>query len=303
MRSSMSTHTALSAAAGLAVAVTALFGLTACSGSGSEPSTADSATSTSAATPTSSAKVSPPAINNAGELSVCTPLPLGAKPLFYFDANNQPAGVAVDLGKAFSHELGLKYVAVSTSFPSLIPSLQGKKCDVIMGSLFITPPREQQVDFVPYLNSAYTFVGAPNNPKNITGLDDSLCGIKVVTTTGQSSIPLVQEQSKTCQADGKGAVALTQVDSAAVGEKMVSSGQADAYMATVADLVYAAKNSDGAYQVVGEPFDKVKIGAAVTKGNSTLQKAIQDAFTSISSDGSYKGILDKYGLGDLAYTD
>jgi polar amino acid transport system substrate-binding protein len=250
-----------------------------------------------------SAAVSPPAIQDAGTLAVCSALGLGAKPLFYYDENQKPSGVAVDLATAFAKELDLEYKAVDIAFPSLIPALQANRCDVIMSSLFITPEREKEVSFVPYLLSAGTFVAAPGNPKNITGMDDSLCGLTVATTVGQSAIADAEAQSKECEANGEPAIKLTQLDSAAIGEKLVANGQADAFMATVADLAYAASNSDGAFEVVGEPFSPVTIGAAVRSDNPKLQEALQGAFDAIRENGTYDEVLQKYDIEDLAYTD
>lgn len=246
------------------------------------------------------AKLAPPAILEAGQLSVCTALGLGAKPLFYFDTDMKPSGLAVEFATAFAAKLGLKYKAVSTAFPSLIPSLQAGKCDVIMSSLFITPTREQQVAFVPYLLSAGTFVAAPGNPRHITGMNDSLCGLKVATTVGQSAIATIEEQSKKCAAAGKREIELTQLNSSAAGQQMVANRQVDAFMATVADLVYAAAHSNGTYEVAGEPFRPVVIGAAVRKDNVALKDAIQQAFDAVRADGTYTKLLDQYGLGKLA---
>jgi polar amino acid transport system substrate-binding protein len=74
-------------------------------------------------------------------------------------------------------------------------------------------------------------------------------------------------------------------------------------MATVADLAYAASNSDGAFEVVGEPFSPVTIGAAVRSDNPKLQEALQGAFDAIRENGTYDEVLQKYDIEDLAYTD
>lgn len=45
----------------------------------------------------------------------------------------------------------------------------------------------------------------------------------------------------------------------------------------------------------------IKVGAAVTKGNTDLAKALQSEFTKMNNSGSYKKILDTWHMTSLAY--
>jgi polar amino acid transport system substrate-binding protein len=91
-------------------------------------------------------------IEQAGSLKVCAfndSTPPGAS----HDATGKLAGSKIDLGWAVAAKLGLQAQFVESGFAALIPTLQAKQCDVIMGTLYIKPEREKVVDFVPYLYS------------------------------------------------------------------------------------------------------------------------------------------------------
>lgn len=250
-----------------------------------------------------SATVSVPAINEEGVLSVCTALGLGAIPLFYFDADQEPRGIEIEMAQAVAEDLGLEYRPVSTAFPSLIPSLDAKQCDLVMGSLFITEERAEVVDFVPYLESGSVLIVASDNPADVTEFGPELCGIRVGSPAGSSASVALKELSEECSADGDPAIVLTEVDSAATGRQMVLNGQVDAMAGTSADMYFIAAESNGEIEVAGDPFQTFEIGAAVRKGNDELRDAVMQAFDEIVADGTYDDILASVGLENVSYFD
>jgi len=274
-----------------AASVVALAGCSAPSEPSSDPS--DSA----------EAVVSTPAINEEGVLSVCTALGLGAIPLFYFDADQEPRGIEIEMAQAVADVMGLEYRPVSTAFPSLIPSLDAKQCDLVMGSLFITEERSEVVDFVPYLESGSVMIVSADNAADVAEFGPELCGLRVGSTAGSSASVALKELSEECTADGDPAIVLTEVDSAATGRQMVLNGQVDTMAGSSADMYYIAAESNGDIEVAGEPFQTFEIGAAVRKGNDELRDAVAAAFEEIVADGSYADILDSVGLESISYFD
>lgn len=251
--------------------------------------------------PETPAAVAPPSINAAGTLSVCSALGLGAIPLFYFDEDQEPSGIEMDMAREVAAELGLEFNAVSTAFPSLIPSLDAKNCDVVMGSLFINPEREEVVDFVPYLHSGSVLYTLTENSASVTGLDESVCGLRVGTTTGSSAAVAIKEQDTACAAAGQPNMLITELDSAANGRQMILNDQLDVMSGSSADIYYMVAESDGEIAIQGEPFQSFTIGAAVRKGNTELAEAIQTAFDKMVESGRYAEILEEQGLAAIAY--
>lgn len=253
------------------------------------------------ATPTTSGppKVAPPAILQAGTLKICAPND-GTPPNVYHDETGALVGSEVELGKAIAANLGLKPDFVESAFAAVIPTLQAKQCDVIMAQLYIKPEREKVVDFVPYVYSGTGIAVSEERPADITGMDDSLCGKKVMVAVGTTAEALSQEQSDKCTAAGKPGIDINRNNHADVSLQQVQNGQVDAFLDTAETLGYYATKTGARIQMAGEPFGTIKIGAATLKGNTELHNAIQQALNELESDGTYAKILDQWGMSDLS---
>src|SRR5260370_6263438 len=136
------------------------------------------------------------------------------------------------------------------------------------------PEREAVVDFVPYAAAGTAIAVSKKKPAAITGLDDSLCGRKVILAVATTAESLAQEQSDKCTAAGKPSVDITRANQADVSIQQVQNGQVDAYMDTAETLGYYATKTGAQIQSVGKPFGTIKIGAATLKGNTALHDAI-----------------------------
>ncbi|MBS1692238.1 MAG: ABC transporter substrate-binding protein [Actinobacteria bacterium] len=253
---------------------------------------------TDAPAATGPAKVAPPAVLQAGTLKICAPND-GTPPSVYHDETGALVGSEVDLGKALAAQLGLRPDFVQSAFAAVIPTLQAKQCDVIMAQLYIKPEREAVVDFVPYVYSGTAIAVSKEHPADITGMDDSLCGKKVMVAVGTTAEQLSQEQSDKCAAAGKPGIDINRNNHADVSIQQVQNGQVDAYLDTAETLGYYATKTGAQIQVAGQPFGTIKIGAATLKGNTELHNAIQQALDELERDGTYAQILDQWGQSDL----
>jgi polar amino acid transport system substrate-binding protein len=272
----------------VAMAGAAVIGLAACS-----------STDSSSPTPSGPAKVNPPAVLQAGTLKICAPND-GTPPNVYHDETGALVGSEVDLGKALAAQMGLKADFVQSAFAAVIPTLQAKQCDVIMAQLYIKPEREAVVDFVPYVLSGTGISVSKDKPAAITGMDDSLCGKKVMVAVGTTAEVLAQEQSDKCTAAGKPAIDINRNNHADVSLQQVQNGQVDAYLDTAETLGYYATKTGARIQMAGQPFGTIKIGAATLKGNTALHDAIAQALTELENNGTYAKILDQWGQSDLS---
>jgi len=270
------------------IAGAAVLALSGCSSSGE-----------STPAPTGPAKVAPPAILQAGTLKICAPND-GTPPSVYHDETGALVGSEVDLGKALAAQLGLKPDYVQSAFAAVIPTLQAKQCDVIMAQLYIKPEREKVVDFVPYLYSGTGIAVSKQRPADITGMDDSLCGKKVMVAVGTTAESLSQEQSDKCTAAGKPSIDINRNNHADVSIQQVQNGQVDAYLDTAETLGYYETKTGAQIQMAGQPFGTIKIGAATLKGNTELQNAIAQALSELEGNGTYAKIIGEWGQTDLS---
>lgn len=274
---------ALAAAAGLALS------LTACTVTTNAPTENADSTSETAAEPT----LATPTIIKDGTLTVCTG---DSAPNIYYDENNELQGVEIDIANALADKLGVTTTLNEYSFSGLIPALQAKQCDVIMGSLYIKPEREEVANFVPYLYSGTAVAVAKDNPQEITGFDSSLCGTKVVGITGATGAASAEEKSAECEEAGEAPLAIALVDEATSALQQVLAGQADAFIDTTEIMSYYEQQSDSDLVAVGEPFGQVRIGAATLKDNTDLNEALDAAFADLVDDGTYHDILAEWGV-------
>lgn len=235
-----------------------------------------------------------------GTLTVCANLE--TPPNIFAEEDGTPAGVEVEIAQDMAEEMGLEIEFKEYNFAGLIPALQAKQCDTIISSLYIKPEREEIASFVPYLRSGSGVAVSKENPQNITGYDDSLCGVSAIGITGATGAGLLEEKSAECEAAGLEPIEITLTDKAADALQQVIAGQADAFMDTSELVGYYEKQSDGQFVAAGEAVGEIEIGAASLKENAELHDALQEAFDAVVADGRYAAILEEWGFESLDIT-
>lgn len=235
-----------------------------------------------------------------GTLTVCANLE--TPPNIFAEEDGTPAGVEVEIAQDMADEMGLEIEFKEYNFSGLIPALQAKQCDTIISSLYIKPEREEIASFVPYLRSGSGVAVSKENPKGITGYDDTLCGVSAIGITGATGATLLEERSAECEAAGLDPIEITLTDKAADALQQVIAGQADAFMDTSELVGYYEKQSDGEFVAAGEAVGEIEIGAASLKENTALHEALQEAFDAVVEDGRYTEILQEWGFESLDIT-
>ncbi len=237
------------------------------------------------------------ALVSSGTLTFCSDI--SAPPLTYYDKDQKAVGTEIELGDAIAKKLKLKSTWKNVAFSGIIPALQGRQCDAIITQLYIKPEREKVVDFVPYMYAGNTVLVESGNPKKITGIDD-LCGRKVAAQTGTTVIDILADEAKKCAAAGKPKIGVAKFGRDSEAQQQLKLGLVDAYGTTVEIAGYALKQQPGAFETVGEPFNKIKTGIATVKANKPLHDALAKAFAEVRADGTYDAILKKWELTDDA---
>jgi len=212
------------------------------------------------------------------------------------DDNAQPVGWEVDLAKAIGDKLGVKTEFAIAKFDNIIPSVAGGKDDYGMSSFTDTTEREQQVDFVNYYSAGILW--AAQKGKNID--PDNACGLKVaVQSTTYEDTDEVPAKSKKCTDEGKPAIQALRYDTQDDATNAVILGKADALSADSPVTLYAISKSNGKLEAAGKTFDEAPYGLPVKK-DSELTPVLQKAVQALIDDGTYKKILDKWGVADGA---
>jgi polar amino acid transport system substrate-binding protein len=219
-------------------------------------------------------------------------------PIEFFEAGtNEPKGLDVDLGKALAERLGVRVEFINTGFDGIISSLQTKDGDVIMSAMTITPERQEEIDFIPYINVGTGILVEAGNPEGIAELGD-LCGLTVAVQEGTIQQDMLEDLNADACSDDKIEVVTFDQNPLAVEELRV--GGADAVLADFPVALNDANQSEGALEVVGEQFDAEPYGIGLRKESTALKSALEDALQELMDDGAYASILEDWGLESAA---
>ncbi|WP_051731610.1 ABC transporter substrate-binding protein [Kitasatospora phosalacinea] len=212
------------------------------------------------------------------------------------DEKGKIVGMDVDLGTAIAQKLGLTAEFQSAGFTDIIPGIQSNKYQLGMSSFTDTKEREEQVDMVTYFSAGTSAAVKKGNPDKIA-LDD-LCGKKVAVQDGTTQADEIKDtRNPDCAKAGKSPVPndgdrfALQTD---VAQSLVS-GRDQVMLADSPVVDYALKQTGGQLEKLGDTYGAAPYGVILAKG-SPLSKAVQGAIQSLMADGTYKTILDKWGV-------
>jgi polar amino acid transport system substrate-binding protein len=239
----------------------------------------------------------PAAVKSKGNLTVAADASYAPNEFFASDGKTVQ-GMDPDLAQALAGALGLKAHVQNATFDGIIPGLASSKYDLGMSSFTDTKEREKTVDFVTYFSAGTSFYTKAQGGPAITDLA-SLCGHKVAAEKGTTQATDAAAQSKKCTSAGKPAVAVSVFPDQNGANLAINSGRADVGMADSPVADYQVKQSGGAFKTVGTPYGTAPYGIAIPKGDG-MAPAVKEALTGLIHDGSYKKILDKWGVADGA---
>ena len=204
-------------------------------------------------------------------------------------------GMDADLAKAIAELMGLKAAVQNATFDSIIPGLAAGKYDLGMSSFTDTKEREKTVDFVTYLTAGTSIYRQGRAVGRTSPRWIELCGHKAAAEKGTTQQDDITTQDQKCKAEGKpGVTGVILPDQNGVNLAL-SSGRADAALADSPVAAYIVKQSNGQFKVSGGPFPPEPYGIAIPK-DSGLTQPVLAAVKALIADGTYKKILDYWGL-------
>ena len=213
-------------------------------------------------------------------------------------------GAIVDLAAAMSSEMGRNIAFESIPFPGLLPAMEAKRIDIVFSLMNDTPEREKLIDFVDFFNLSTMLLIRKGNPDHVDSLE-TLCGKTVSTVQGSTQLALVEQASAKCAAAGKPAIQNLQYAQPADARTQVQIGRVAAFLGNSPVMVYLAKTAgDGKiFDVVqGHVYQPVPLGIGVAKSNTQLRGALQKSLNALIANGTYRKILEKYGIESGAVT-
>jgi len=266
-------------------------------GCGDNGDTSGGSTGTTAAAPAVddalAAKV-PDAVKSDGKLVIGTDS--SYPPNEFLDTDGKTViGWDVDLFNAIAAKLGLKTEWQSAVFDAIIPGIESGKYEMGVSSFFITDDRKKQADMVSYYNVGTQWLTKKGNPNGIQ--PDAACGKKVAvqTNTAQDTDDLAKRQEK-CKSEGKPAITIDRYQRQDQATASVVSGKDDATLADSPVMAYAVKQTNGQLELLGDAYDTYFYGSVIKQGQAEFAQAVAGAVKALIADGTYKAILDKWGV-------
>lgn len=208
-------------------------------------------------------------------------------------------GVDYDLAEAVAEKLGVELQNTNAAFGTLIPQLQSRRLDMVFSFATVTDERKESVDFVEYSQSGTALMVLKGNPEGIKTIDD-LCGKGAGVQSGAVQVPIVEAASAKCEAAGKPPIAMTQLGKDSEVQMLLRNGRIAADLLDAPVAVYSSAQGNEFEVIPNERYEVRKHGVMVLKGNDQLAEAIRAAIQATMDDGTYKAILDKYEVPDLA---
>ena len=205
-------------------------------------------------------------------------------------------GFDVDLFNAVAAKLGLKTEYQSAVFDAIIPGIQSGKYEGGVSSFTINPDRKKQVNMVSYFNAGTQWGTKKGNPSGIQ--PDNACGKKVAvqTNTVQDTDDLSSKRQQACKSAGKPAITIDRYQRQDQATAAVVSGKDDAMLADSPVVAYAVKQTNGQLELLGDIYDAAPYGYVIEKDQTEFAQSVAAAVKALITDGTYKRILEKWGV-------
>lgn len=203
------------------------------------------------------------------------------------DDAGEPAGISVDLMKAFGEYSGYDIRIENTSWDGLIPSLQTGAVDIVISSMTITEERRGLIDFSdPYANALLAILA--NADSDIASIDDLNQSEKVVAVKSGSTGHMYAEKNLS-----EAELLVLPDESACVTE--VAQGRADGFIYDQLTIYRNWQNNPDTTSAIFIPFQDVEQwGIAVQKGNTELLDQLNAFLADFQANGGYEELTEKY---------
>jgi polar amino acid transport system substrate-binding protein len=197
-------------------------------------------------------------------------------------------GMGADIARALGRVMGVRTTVSNATFDSIIPGLASGKYTLGVSSITDTKEREKTLNFVTYFNAGTSFYTKATGGANVTSLA-GLCNKTVAVEKGTTQQADANAQAKKCKVT---VLAFPDQNGANLA---ISSGRAQVGMADSPVAAYQVKKSNGQFKLIGKPYGVAPYGIAMAK-TTKLVKPVQDGLKVLIKDGTYKQILDKWGV-------
>ncbi|TPK62107.1 ABC transporter substrate-binding protein [Mesorhizobium sp. B2-4-15] len=236
-------------------------------------------------------------VKQSGTLAVANTLDFA--PFEYLDADGKQTGIIIELAGEVAKLVDAKLDVQRTPFPSMIPGLAAGRFKIAWETFSATPERLKQVDFVMFLKAGLAVSTSPEKKASFSG-DTPLCGKRIGVSAGSASDFLVDKLGKECTDKGQPAIEKSVFNSSTDIVQAVLSDRVDARMDDATASSYFEVTSKGQLVVLPTLYEVAPLGMAIAKDDKETADMMVAALAELFKNGTYKAILEKYGMGAYA---
>ena len=198
-------------------------------------------------------------------------------------------GIDVDIAGKIAEKLGLELVVDDMEFGSIITSVQTGKEDIALAGLTVTDERKQTVDFTDSYATGVQVVIVPidSDIETIDDLEGKQIGCQE-STTGYIYC------SDTPENGGYGEENVTAFPSGANAVQALLGGKVDAVVIDSQPAQEFVAQNAGKLKILSTEFVSEDYAIGVSKDNTALRDAVNNALKELIDDGTVQAILDQY---------
>jgi len=212
----------------------------------------------------------------------------------FLTSEDVPTGYMVDILEAAADRVGLDIDYQRVDFASVLTGIEAGRYDGGI-SFLDSVERQEVVNIVGVYGAAQAFLVRAGET-----LDGIPCGLPVGVGAGSIEETYLGYMSDDeCVAKGLEPIQILTSPSNPQAQTAMASGRVDAVFGSNAAAAWAVEESDGAFEISGEPFrltDSPLTGIAVAKDRLDIAEALQAIIQSLMDDGTYAEILANWGV-------
>ncbi|GAB3160094.1 ABC transporter substrate-binding protein [Amycolatopsis stemonae] len=211
-------------------------------------------------------------------------------------------GIDADFQAAIGQVLGVKtQTVVVAGLPAALQGMLSNRYDAFNGPVKATAEREKQFDTITWMTTRTAYVFPTDSTAGIAKAED-LCGKRVAVVTASVVEEQLNKLSRFCTQNKRPATQTVGLDDTDATLLATRSGRADAAGMTEAAAIDVTHRQGGnryVTQTEAQGATKDNLALYVPK-SSKLGPVLQKVFEELFEDGTYVGIMSRWGLNQVS---
>lgn len=232
-------------------------------------------------------------VETSGKLTILNTLAYA--PFNFYDENQKPAGLVIELAQAAADALDAKLDVVVTPFPSIFPSIAAGRSDIAWSTFTATAERLNAVDFVTFMKSGIVAV-VPTTTLDQYKSQNDLCGKKIAVYAGNSADFAADSISADCEKANLPKINKMLFPTQQESIQAVLSGRAEGRLEDSTAALYYVGTTNKAMAVAPGEYFPLPLGAIVKKGDTQTAEMLRSVIQHLMDNGKYAEILKKYNM-------